>query len=249
MIPLFALAGLSLAVVVTSFISGILGMAGGMILMGILLAVMPVSAAMMLHGVTQMASNGWRAWLWRSEIDWRVFRGTAFGTLIVLGFFSVFQLVGSLPVVYLILGVTPFISYLLPPALKLNVDKRGHAFACGFLCTILSLLSGVAGPLLDVYFLQSKMDRRGVVATKAATQTFGHLVKIFYFGVLLSSSRGSIDWTFALAMVGLAVIGTTASRKVLEAMTDTNFRQWTRRTVSVIGVYYLGTGLWALTHA
>ena len=95
---LLILGVLGVSAFVTSFISGILGMAGGMILMGILLAVMPVSGAMMLHGVTQMASNGWRAWLWRSEIDWRVFRGTAFGTLVVLGFFSVFQLVGSLPI-------------------------------------------------------------------------------------------------------------------------------------------------------
>ena len=249
MIPVLTLAGISAAVIVTSFISGILGMAGGMILMGILLAVMPVSGAMMLHGVTQMASNGWRAWLWKSEIDWRVFRGTAYGALLVLGFFSVLQLVGSLPIVYLILGVTPFISYLLPPSLKLNVDKRGHSFACGALCTVLSLLSGVSGPLLDVYFLPSRMGRRGVVATKAAAQTLAHLIKILYFGVLLTSNRGSIDWKFALAMVGLAVVGTTLSRRVLERMTDHDFRRWTRRTVSAIGAYYLCNGLWVLGHA
>ena len=51
---------LCLAMVGTSFLSGIFGMAGGMILIGILLAIMPVPEAMMLHGVTQMASNGWR---------------------------------------------------------------------------------------------------------------------------------------------------------------------------------------------
>lgn len=217
--------------------------------MGILLAVMPVSAAMMLHGTTQMASNGWRAWLWRSEIDWRVFRGTAYGSVLVLGCFSVLQLVGSRPIVYLILGITPFISYVLPPSLKLNVDTRWHSFTCGVLCTVLSLLSGVSGPLLDVYFLPSKMGRRAVVATKAATQTLAHLIKIAYFGALLATNRGSIDWTFALAMVGLAVVGTTLSRKVLERMSDRDFRRWTRGTVSTIGAYYLCNGLWILAHA
>src|SRR5678816_146275 len=93
MIPVLSLAAISVAVVITSFISGILGMAGGMILMGVLLALMPVPAAMMLHGTTQMASNGWRAWLWRREIDWRVLRGTVYGSLVVLGFFAVLQLV------------------------------------------------------------------------------------------------------------------------------------------------------------
>ena len=249
MISALALVGVSVTVVITSFISGILGMAGGMILLGVLLAVMPVSAAMILHGVTQMASNGWRAWLWRNEIDWRVFRGTAYGTLVVLAVFSVFHLIGSRPVIYLILGVTPFMSYLLPQSLRLNVDSPGHSFACGMACTVLSLLSGVSGPLLDVFYLPSQMNRRAVVATKAATQTLAHITKILYFGAILSFDSNTLDWWFAVAMVGLAIFGTTASRKLLERMTDTHFRRWTRGTVSVIGVFYLCNGLWALAHA
>ena len=67
--------GLSAAVVATSFISGILSMAGGMILMGILLATMSVGSAMIVHGVTQLASNGWRAILWRQFIDRRIVVG------------------------------------------------------------------------------------------------------------------------------------------------------------------------------
>jgi uncharacterized membrane protein YfcA len=248
MIPVLSLAAISVAVVVTSFISGILGMAGGMILMGVLLALMPVPAAMMLHGTTQMASNGWRAWLWRREIDWRVLRGTVYGSLVVLGFFAVLQLVAPRPIVYVILGLTPFVSYVLPESLKLNVDRRGHPFACGVVCTVLSLLSGVSGPLLDVFFLPSKMNRRQVVATKAASQTIAHLLKIFYFGMLLSTSHGSIDWPFAVAMIGLAVVGTTLSRKVLERMSDHDFRRWTRNTVTAVGTFYLCSGLWALAH-
>src|SRR3982750_1930574 len=88
---------LAVSALLTSFISGILGMAGGLILMGILLALMPVPAAMMLHGITQLASNGWRAALWRRHIDWRVFRGYLYGSLAMLAFFAVTQLVLSKP--------------------------------------------------------------------------------------------------------------------------------------------------------
>lgn len=245
---LLVLAAISAAVVATSFISGILGMAGGMMLMGVLLALMPVPAAMMLHGTTQMAANGWRAWLWRREIDWRVFRGSVWGALCVLAVFGVLQLVGSRPIVYLILGSTPFVSYLLPASLQLNVDRRGHSFLCGVVCTTLALLAGISGPLLDVFFLPSKMNRRAVVATKAISQTFGHLVKIVYFGVLLSSAQGTIDWPFALAMIALAIVGTNLSRRVLDRMTDHDFRRWTRRTVTSVGTFYLCSGLWALAH-
>jgi uncharacterized membrane protein YfcA len=48
------------SVFVTAVLSGVLGMAGGMILMAILVSTLSVSAAMMLHGAVQAASNGSR---------------------------------------------------------------------------------------------------------------------------------------------------------------------------------------------
>lgn len=242
------------AVVVTSFISGILGMAGGMILMGVLLAVLPLPAAMMLHGITQMAANGWRAWMWRRSVDWRVFRGYAAGALIALALFSAVQLVVSKPVAYIILGLTPFVSYVLPERLALNVDHKWHPLLCGLICTALQLVAGVSGPLLDVFFVRSAMDRRGVVATKAMTQTLGHLVKIVYFGAVAllfnaeakNSIGGAISISLAVTCVALAFTGTSLSRRVLERMSDGNFRLWTRWTVMTTGVIYLANGVWLL---
>jgi len=246
MSSLLTFATISISIVVTSFISGILGMAGGMILMGILLALVPVPAAMMLHGVAQMAANGWRAWLWRGDVNWRVFRGFALGAVGVLAVFSLVQLAVSKPIAYLLLGATPFIGTLLPRNFKLNVDKPLHPLICGVSCISIQLLAGISGPLLDVFFVHSQMDRKGVVATKAVGQAFGHILKIFYFGVLLSTARGSIEWWLAGACVLLAMLGTTLSRRVLEAMTDANFRSWTRRVVMATGVCYLVTGIWLL---
>ena len=64
---------LLLAVVMTgtAFLSGIFGMAGGLVLVGVLLALLPLPEAMALHAVTQMASNGWRGLLWRKHVVWR----------------------------------------------------------------------------------------------------------------------------------------------------------------------------------
>ncbi len=239
-----ALAVIAASVVITSFISGILGMAGGMILMGVLLALLPLPKAMMLHGVAQMAANGWRAWLWRHDVNWRVFRGTAAGSIIILALFSMVQLSASKSTAYLLLGATPFLSLLLPKDLKLNVDKRGHSFLCGLSCSAIQLVAGVSGPLLDVFFVHSHMHRKQVVATKASTQSFGHILKIIYFGLLLNTAYGSIEWWMALAAVLLAMLGTTLSRKVLDAMSDANFRAWTRGTVLVVGSCYLAAGIW-----
>ncbi len=62
----------TLVVVVTATLSGIFGMAGGMILMAFLTFTYSVGAAMMLHGVTQAVSNGYRAVINRSDIVWRL---------------------------------------------------------------------------------------------------------------------------------------------------------------------------------
>ncbi len=248
-VTLPVLAALSVAILVTSFISGILGMAGGMILMGLLLALMPVAGAMVMHGIAQMASNGWRAWLWRASIDWRVIRGTTWGALASLALFAVLQVTASRSVTYLMLGLTPFVVYALPKRLSLNVDRRGQPFLCGFACCSLQLVSGIAGPVLDVFFLSSALDRKAVVATKAASQTIAHLIKIFYFGVLLAVDTDAIAPAFAVLAVVLAIAGTTASRSVLDRMSDQSFRRWTRGVVTLIGTIYLGRGLWLIAVA
>lgn len=254
MSPLLTFIAIAVTVLATSFISGILGMAGGMILMGVLLALLPLPPAMMLHGITQMASNGLRAWLWRLSVDWRVFRGYAAGAFIALAAFALVQLVASKPVAYIILGLTPFVSYVLPERLALNVDHRGHPLLCGLVCTALQLVAGVSGPLLDVFFVRSQMDRRGVVATKAMSQTLGHLIKIAYFGAVAmladSGSKdaigGALSFTLAATCIALAFAGTSLSKRVLESMTDANFRWWTRWTVLMMGVIYLANGIWLL---
>lgn len=238
---------LAVSVLVTSFISGILGMAGGMILMGILLAMQPVAVAMMLHGITQLASNAWRALLWRDKVDWRIFRGYLYGALATLAVYAVLKIVVSKPVALVVMGLTPFVSLALPEKLHLNVERPGHPVACGTICTALALMAGVSGPILDVFFVRSKMGRHAVVATKAMTQSLSHILKILYFGTIVAvEGGGHLDPWLAAVMVGFALTGTSLSRHVLERMNDKSFRLWTRWTVMSLGFFYLASGVWLI---
>ena len=122
MTPLL-ISALCLAMVGTSFLSGIFGMAGGMILVGILLVLMPVPEAMMLHGVTQMASNGWRALLWWRHVRWAPVAAYVTGCALALGVWSFTRYVPSLPVALLLLGLTPFMVRLLPKSFRPNPES------------------------------------------------------------------------------------------------------------------------------
>jgi uncharacterized protein len=234
---------LAVSALVTSFISGILGMAGGMILMGILLAVVPLPVAMLLHGITQLASNAWRGFMWRKEVDWRVFRGYMYGAIVMTVFFAIVKLVVSKPVALIAMGLTPFITLALPEKLHLNVERKGHATACGIICTTLSLTSGVSGPILDVFFVRSGMGRHAVIATKAMTQSLSHILKIAYFGAFVAVEGGNVHPGLAAMMVALAFIGTSLSKHVVARMNDHSFRLWTRWTVMTLGLFYLGSGV------
>lgn len=232
-------------VIVTSIISGIFGMAGGLILMLILGLVLPVQTAMVLHGITQFFSNGWRAVLWRQWIDWKIIGLYSLGALPAIAIPVVFAYVPDKPVMLITLGLVPYLAAALPTRWALDATKPWHAVACGFSVAGLQLIAGVAGPLLDTFFVRSKLDRRAVVATKATTQAISHTLKVGYYGTLLSQVP-AIGLDVYGAAIAAAVIGTTLAGPILEKMSNENFRRWTKTIVLVIGAVSIAQGVWLL---
>ena len=107
-------------------------------------------------------------------------------------------------------------------------------------------MAGISGPILDLFFIRSKMGRHAVVATKATMQSLSHMMKIAYFGSILAASGASVDPLLAVTVVVLGVVGTSLSKQVLERISDADFRRWTRWTVMTLGTLYLASGVLAL---
>lgn len=238
------MAALAACMIATAFLSGIFGMAGGMILIGVLMAVMPVPEAMALHAVTQMASNGWRALLW-----WRYVRPWAAasflaGSLLALVVWSLFQYVPNKAVAMLLLGLLPFAVRILPTNLKPDAERIDHGIVYGSICMSAMLLTGVVGPLIDTFFLGGKLDRREIVATKAFCQIVGHTSKLLYFTTF--AAQAAVDTTLMAIAIACSIIGTTVARRFLEAMSDTQYRTWTWHIITVVSGFYVLQGLYLL---
>jgi uncharacterized membrane protein YfcA len=246
MTPLFV-AVLCAVMVGTAFLSGLFGMAGGLVLMGVLLVLLPLPDAMALHAVTQMASNGWRALLWWRHVRWSAVWAYMAGCALALALWSALRFVPDKPLALLFLGLGPFVVRLLPNGFRPDPERPTHGLAYGGVCMSLLLLTGVAGPLLDSFFLGGRggLDRRGIVATKAVCQTFGHGVKLLYFGALIEQA-GSVDPALAGAAILASMAGTTLARRFLEAMTDRQYRLWANRLVTAIAGWYVLHGTWLL---
>lgn len=231
-----------LATLITAFISGIFGMAGGLILMGVLTALLPVATAMIVHGAIQMVSNGWRAFLLRNHIDWGLFLRYAAGSILAIGLLILLAWRPEKQIVYLLLGLTPMMVWVPKSLLDLDIQKRGQAEMAGFLVQALNTLAGVAGPLLDLFFVRTSMTRQAIVATKSATQVMAHLVKIAFWSAPVIAAAGLAAmppfWLFALA-IPMSMTGTWLGGRVLDRMSDVNFKRWMRWLVTLIGAVYL----------
>jgi hypothetical protein len=165
--------------------------------------------------------------------------GAAFATLI----FVAAEIAPSKPLVLIMLGLVSLAGLAVPQRLAPDILRPGQAYVCGAICSVLQLLAGVSGPVLDVCFARTDLDRKGVVATKAAVQMFGHIVKVAYFGRLLVAGEEEIALTVVLLAIVLAVLGTQLSRRVLDAISDQQFRAWSRGLIAVVASVYLARGV------
>lgn len=233
---------LLLVVLVTSTISGVFGMAGGLMLMGALTLAMPVAAAMVTHGAVQFVSNGWRAVLHRKHINWRIILFYGAGSAIAAVLLALVTYQPTKAWIFLLLGLVPGLAWIPKGRFNLDAVKPSHAIACGLSVTGLNVIAGVSGPLLDVFFTRTDLTRHQIVATKAATQAFSHTVKMIFYGVPLFASAqatGLPPWWFFAVAAPLAMIGAWLGGMVLDKMSDKSFLKWTRWIVMAIGVVYL----------
>ncbi len=232
-------------IVVTAFftatLSGIFGMAGGLMLMGALAFVLPVSAAFVTHGILQLVANGWRAVLHRKYVDWRIIANYAIASAAAGAVIALIAFAPSRPLLFLLLGLVPMLVWLPRSWIQLDAAKTPHALISGFLVTLVNLTAGVAGPLLDIFFVRTALTRHQIVATKAATQVFSHLAKILVYGTpLLAAPKAVMPpiWVFAIA-IPASMLGTAAGGWVLDRISDVDFKRWTAWIVTGIGLVYL----------
>jgi uncharacterized membrane protein YfcA len=233
------------AAYLTSLVSGVFGMAGGLMLMGALGFIFSVPEAMALHGLMQASANGSRAVIQLKHIRWPTLGWYALGAAGAAGALLALTVAPSKAALYLLLGATPLLTWLPKDRITLDAARPEQAALCGFLVVGLNTASGVAGPLLDIFFIRTSMGRHTIVATKAAAQVLSHLIKIAYYGapLLLSSpaAAGRLGQLFLLSLP-LTLLGTWTGSRILERFSDEGFRRWTRRIVTGIGAAYLARG-------
>lgn len=242
---------IALCVFATSLLSGIVGMAGGIVLLAVLIATLPTTSAMILHGFIQAVANGSRAWFIREHVQWRLLPIFFAGVALVAMVFALIQIVWSAPVILIAIGAIAWLTVLMPKRLALDVTRPLTTFMCGLSVTAAQLLVGTSGPLLDAFFQKNRLNRFEVVATKAFTQTVGHLVKIGYFTWLaLQTSEPMhhlLNGGYLLVLPLASLAGTRIGTWLLHKIDETHFRRLTSAVLLVLGVIVAVHGITQLS--
>lgn len=225
----------------TSILSGIFGMAGGLIFMGLLTWLLPVSVALALHGLIQFMSNLWRVILHRAHVIWSVLLWFGLGAAAAIAFFSWVIFTPSKFYVFLGLGLLPILVWLPERWVRLDASRRSHAIVGGFVSTGLSLVSGVSGPVTDLLFIRTHLNRHEVVATKAVMQAIGHASKIFIYGAVLLSPavRSDLSLGTSAAAILASMGGIMVGGLILNRISDAHFKAGRKWIVTLIGALFL----------
>ena len=231
------------AVVLTSMLSGVLGMAGGILLMALLVSLKSIAAAMIIHGVVQATANGSRAFLLRRHIAYRILPPYLLGAALSFGAFTSLKLLPNAAWVLIAIGAFPWLGLVLPKLNGLDVTRPATAAVCGTAVTAAQLFAGASGPLLDFFYLHARLDRYQVVASKALTQTLGHLLKLVYYGGVIGVSGDGIEYPFLVLAVLAAVLGTRLGTGLLDYLGDGEFRRISRWVILAIGAYCISDGI------
>jgi len=233
------------SVLATSLLSGVLGMAGGIVLMAILVSVVSVSAAMIVHGVVQATSNGSRALFLREHIVWKVLPPYLVGAAVALGAFVAAAVVPDASWILIVIGLFPWLARLAPKLGGLDITHPFTAVVCGGVVTAAQLFAGASGPLLDVFYLNAPLTRHQIVASKALTQTLGHLLKLVYYGGFIGTTEAFSPLFLACAMLA-SVLGTRLGTRLLDRFDDAVFRRVSGWAILTIGAFCAVQGTYSL---
>ncbi|MGY8780187.1 MAG: sulfite exporter TauE/SafE family protein [Fidelibacterota bacterium] len=237
---------LIVAAFLTSMLSAIIGMGGGVTLLGIMAIIIPEGYLVVaLHGVIQLVSNGTRVTVYRSHIHKNIFKKFIAG--LIPGLFLSAGLVFALIQYYNVSSAAELKIDFLKPLIGIYIiwflylRKKGKSVSdkaflwMGGLSGLATVFIGAAGPLIAPFFINRKITKENVIATKAACQFFGHLGKlpifIFMFDVNYLN-QGTLLFPLFIAVY----FGTKFGKRMLGKLPESTFRLLFKGALTLIAI-------------
>jgi len=236
---------LAIAALLTSMVSAILGMAGGVMLLAVMLCFLTHADSIPTHAAVQIASNGTRVMAFARNVDWRALRrfligavpGAGVGMLLL---WALGQPEQSEPYLKTIIGAFILLATFLPKP-KGDGAHRERWFdfpAIGLAAGVAALTVGAIGPLIAPIFARRGFVKERLIATKAICQLCIHTLKIPAF-LLVRDLDVSRLGTLAVVMICMVIPGTLLGKRMVKPISERNFKIAYRAALTLAGLKVL----------
>ena len=218
-------------------------MAGGVVLMAVLVNILPVSSAMVLHGITQFTANGSRTLILRKHLMWRLLPATSWRQRLPLRF-SALLFVPDASVVLILVGLFPWLARL-QPNLAHSILPAQHPTSSAVsalpLRSYLQALRPIIGSVLSQQWLGPPNSRGKQSAHSNHRSPAAH----FYYGAIISVATPLPNWLFLAAAIA-AVIGTRLGTWLLARWDDQRFQKVSGQIILATGTICILQGSYQL---
>ena len=234
------------AALITSSISAVLGMGGGIILLGIMAIIIPEGYIVVaLHGIIQLASNITRSYVFRAHIKGQIIRqyfsGAVLGLflsafiIIILKYIFEVQSAKDIKVDFLKPLIGIFIIWFLYGKCPQIKDKHPHFFGVGTLSGLTTVFIGATGPLIAPFFLKGKHTKENIIANKAVCQAISHAGKIPLF-IIFFEFNYFTELGLLIPLTIAVFVGTNFGKHLLQFIPDQVFRILFKGALTLIAV-------------
>jgi len=244
--------GIALTVVaITSLLSGIFGLIGGFLLIGLLIAILDLTTANLLISTVLLATNLWRTCSWFDQVRWRTVLLSTIGATAAFLLIVASGLAPQKAWILIIIGAIPLLVSLLPKQIWPDIDKQIGALACGFIVGLCQISGAAIAAVVDMFFHKSALNRIENVALKGALVIPILVFRASFFVIAEYRSRGTVTsslplWAYPCAVL-IGIVATHLGGVVLVRMlTDKGFITLSWRLSRLASAGFLAQGLWLL---
>ena len=231
---------------ITSSISAVIGMGGGIILLGIMAILIPEGYLVIaLHGMIQLVSNSTRTYVYREHIKKNLikefsvgaFIGLIASSIIIIFLINLFNVssANEIKTDFLKPLIGLFILWYLFLKKKREVQSSQSFYLVGGISGISTVFIGATGPLIAPFFLNKGFNKKNIIVNKAACQMITHLGKIplfiFFFNVNYFN-----EYNILLPLIIAVYLGTNFGAKILRFIPEELFKKLFKVALTLIAI-------------
>ncbi len=229
----------------TAALSGVAGLGGGTILIGVLYALgLPPTTAVPLFAAVQVVSNASRTVAYLKSVEWHA--AGWFLLACVPASFLVAPLVerADADIVRLVLAALILVSLIPSRDGGQPLPPRWSFLLAGLLNGAPGMFVGATGLFVGRLFLRPEWKKETVIGTLALTQTLGHLLRVAAYGAAGFTVTAQMNLLVPLALAVIA--GTAAGRWLNRYVSEAAFRGVFKLILLVLSLKLIWDGLTGL---